>query len=330
MACIVLSRLQAASCGAKSSVLLARRNYSRSATIHELASSRRGRFTERLWRNSIRGSTPSVEKQVRKKAQAEAEAAEALTFEKVAREWFENRKYEWTPKYAEQVIGRLEADLFPHIGALGIAKIEPPVMLAALKKAEARGVLETTRRLKQYASSIFRFAIASGYRLYDPAAPLSGALKAPTQPNHHKAIPRSEVGGLMRKIAAYDGEPETRIAIHLALLTVVRTNELRRARWDEFEYLDDVEKSAMARAGRADEDARSASCPLVRAGDRRSARTETDDAPYWPALSRQGPRWRYVEQHNVVRALSLGLSRADDNAWLPSVVFDGGQPTRLQ
>ena len=172
MACIVLSRLQAASCGAKSSVLLARRNYSRSATIHELASSRRGRFTERLWRNSIRGSTPSVEKQVRKKAQAEAEAAEALTFEKVAREWFENRKYEWTPKYAEQVIGRLEADLFPHIGALGIAKIEPPVMLAALKKAEARGVLETTRRLKQYASSIFRFAIASGYCLYDPAAPL--------------------------------------------------------------------------------------------------------------------------------------------------------------
>jgi integrase len=189
------------------------------------------------------GIDPSVEKQVRKKAQAEAEAAEALTFEKVAREWFENRKHEWTPKYAVQVIGRLEADLFHHIGALGIAKIEPPVMLAALKKAEARGVLETTRRLKQYASSIFRFAIASGYCLYDPAAPLSGALKAPPQPNHHKAIPRSEVGGLMRKIATYDGEPETRIALHLALLTVVRTNELRRARWDEFEYLDDVEKA---------------------------------------------------------------------------------------
>ncbi len=73
------------------------------------------------------------------------------------------------------MIGRLEADLFPHIGALGIAKIEPPVMLAALKKrAEARGVLETTRRLDQYAPSVFRLAIASGYCLYDPAAPLSG------------------------------------------------------------------------------------------------------------------------------------------------------------
>jgi integrase len=189
------------------------------------------------------GRDPSGERQARKKAQEAEAATEALTFEKVAREWHENRKHEWTPKYAGQVLDRLVADLFPHIGTLGIAKIEPPAMLAALKKAEARGVLETTRRLKQYSSAIFRYAIACGYCLYDPAAPLSGALKAPPQPNHHKAIPRSEVGGLMRKIAVYDGEPETRIALQLALLTVVRTNELRAASWREFEHLDDPEKA---------------------------------------------------------------------------------------
>lgn len=186
------------------------------------------------------GIDPSAEKQARKKA---AEAAETQTFEKVAREWHQHRLHEWTPKYGDQVLVRLEVDLFPSLGAVPIAKIEPPAMLATLKKAEARGVLETTRRLKQYSSAIFRYAIASGYCAHDPAAPLRGALKAPPHPNHHKAIARGEVGDLMRAIAAYDGDAETRIALQLALLTVVRTNELRAARWSEFERLDEPEQA---------------------------------------------------------------------------------------
>jgi integrase len=182
------------------------------------------------------GIDPCVEKQARKKA---VQDAEALTFEKVAREWHQHRLHEWTPKYGNQVLVRLEADLFPHMGAMPVAKIEPPAMLATLKKAEARGVLETTRRLKQYSSAIFRYAIASGYCAHDPAAPLRGALKTPPQPKHHKAIARGEVADMLRAIAAYDGDAETRIALQLALLTVVRTNELRAARWAEFERLEE-------------------------------------------------------------------------------------------
>jgi len=151
--------------------------------------------------------------------------------------------HEWTPKYGDQVLVRLEVDLFPSLGAAPIAKIEPPAMLATLKKAEARGVLETTRRLKQYSSAIFRYATARGYCAHDSAAPLRGALKTPPQPNRHKAIARSEAGDLLRAIAAYDGEAETRIALQLALLTVVRTNELRAARWSEFERLDEPEQA---------------------------------------------------------------------------------------
>lgn len=56
-------------------------------------------------------------------------------------------------------------------------------MLATLKKVEARGVLETNRRLKQYCSSIFRYAIASQRCQIDPAAPLKDALKCPPVPS---------------------------------------------------------------------------------------------------------------------------------------------------
>ena len=129
----------------------------------------------------------------------------------------------------------------------GSADIKPKDMLATLKKVEQRGVLETTRRLKQYCSSIFRYAIVSEYCENDPAAPLRGALKAPPRPKHHKALGRAEIGDFLIQLTNYDGEPETRIAIYLALLMVPRTTELRAAEWAEFEQWDQNEEAALWR-----------------------------------------------------------------------------------
>jgi integrase len=186
------------------------------------------------------GIDPSAEKQKRKRA---IEGETSATFEAIAREWHANRLHEWTPKYGAQVLARLEADLFPAIGGKAIAKLEPREVLATLRTVEARGVLETTRRLKQYASAIFRYAIASGYCTHDPAAPLKGALKPPPRPVHHKALSRPDVGEFLVRLDAFEGALQTRIALQMALLTAVRTNELRAARWTEFEYLDDELKA---------------------------------------------------------------------------------------
>src|SRR5665811_1320552 len=41
-----------------------------------------------------------------------------------------------------------------------------------------------------------------------------------------------------RQVEAYDGDPRTRLALRLIVLTFVRTSELRAARWSEFENLD--------------------------------------------------------------------------------------------
>jgi hypothetical protein len=46
--------------------------------------------------------------------------------------------------------------VFPDLGSRPIADIQPAEMLKTLKRVEARGVLETNRRLKQYCSAIFR------------------------------------------------------------------------------------------------------------------------------------------------------------------------------
>lgn len=184
------------------------------------------------------GIDPAAE---RAAAKLERKLAKAHTFKTVALEWHALHSHEWTPAYAKQIMNRLEADVFPSIGRLDVAEINPAKMLEVLKAVEARGVLETNRRLKQYCSAIFRYGIASQYCEHDPAAPLKGALKSPPRPKHHKALATNEVGDFLIRLAAYDGEEETRIAINLAVLMAPRTTELRAARWSEFADIESEE-----------------------------------------------------------------------------------------
>lgn len=190
------------------------------------------------------GIDPAAE---RAAAKRERELAKKNTFKAVALEWHELHAHEWTPAYAKQIMNRLEADVFPSIGEDDVAEIKPARMLEVLKAVEARGVLETNRRLKQYCSAIFRYGIASQYCEHDPAAPLKGALKSPPRPKHHKALARSQVGDFLIRLAGYDGEPETRIAINLALLMAPRTTELRASRWSEFEGLESDQEEGLWR-----------------------------------------------------------------------------------
>jgi hypothetical protein len=105
------------------------------------------------------GGDPAADKQaVRQATRQKAET----TFRAVAGAWHENERGKWDAKYADLIWRRLEDNIFPAIGSVPIDEITPPEMLAALKRVEARGVLETTRRVKQYCSNIFCFAIATG------------------------------------------------------------------------------------------------------------------------------------------------------------------------
>jgi integrase len=50
------------------------------------------------------------------------------------------------------------------------------------------------------------------------------------------AIRPEELPELLRKIEAYDGEPQTRLGLQLLALTFVRTKELIGAGWSEFDF----------------------------------------------------------------------------------------------
>jgi integrase len=158
----------------------------------------------------------------------------------VAREWYGKNVHAWTKKHASTVIRRLELYIFPPLGKRPVKQIAAPELLEALRKVEARGVLESAHRTKQICGQVFRYAIATGRAERDPSADLKGAL-APVKPVHMAAITDpKKIGGLLRAIDDYDGQFITLCALKLAPFLFVRPGELRQAEWCEVD-LDSAE-----------------------------------------------------------------------------------------
>ena len=178
---------------------------------------------------------PSAAKKASKRS---AKIASENTFEAIAREWIANQRDRLAVQYSTRLVARLEADIFPHIGSRPIAQIDAPELLDVLRKVEKRGVIETARRLRQVCGQVFRYAIASGRAKHDPSVDLRGALKSSGRPRGHNAMPLDELPNFLKALEGYDGDPRTRLALRVIILTFVRTNELRGARWDEFENLE--------------------------------------------------------------------------------------------
>ena len=157
-------------------------------------------------------------------------------FEDMAKEFTEKRVAEGLAPATIRKQSYYLQLLQPYIGKLPVAEISPQEMLAALKKIEGRGNLESAKRARMFASQVFRFAVASARAQRDPAEPLRGALIAPVA-KHYAAItdPR-ELGALLRAIDGYAGSPITKFALQIAPHVFVRPGELRHAEWTEIDF----------------------------------------------------------------------------------------------
>ena len=180
------------------------------------------------------GVDPSQE---RKKKKALAKESAENTFEVIAWEWYANRKSRWRKRYAEEIITRLEKDIFPEIGNIPIVEIEPPLLLHVIRKIENRGAYELAKRQLQKCGEIFRYAIATGKALRDPSQDIKEALM-PVRKEHFAAIDVKELPEFIAALERNDARlyQSTRNALKLIMLTFVRTSELINATWEEIDF----------------------------------------------------------------------------------------------
>lgn len=159
------------------------------------------------------------------------------TFASIALEWHDNQKEKWSDKHAEKLLRRFELDIFPYIGKRPINDITAPEVLEMLRKIEKRGAYDTVTRVRQICGQVFRYGIATGKCDRDHAADLKGATKV-GKSGHFAALDIKELPEFLGVLERNEARlfNQTRRAIALLMLTLVRTGELIQATWDEFDF----------------------------------------------------------------------------------------------
>jgi len=158
------------------------------------------------------------------------------SFESIARKWLAHWRLDKSARHAISTERRLEADVFPAIGARPIADIEAPELVRLARHIESRGAVDIAKRALETAGQIFRFGIANGYAQRNPVSDIrpSDVLK-PTKKVNYARIDVKDLPQLLTKIEVYQGTHITRLAMKLMALTFVRTGELIGAKWSEFD-----------------------------------------------------------------------------------------------
>ena len=178
------------------------------------------------------GIDPSQAKSEDKQAKA---SAAANTFEIVARTWLAKTATNRADSTQEKNTAWLERNIFPEIGSMPVSTIGPRDVLAALRKIEARGAIESAHKIKQLCGQVFRFAVADGIADRDVTADLRGALSSVPKSNYAAITEPKQAGELLRSIYAYTGHPYAIVALKLSPLVFVRPGELRAAEWAEID-----------------------------------------------------------------------------------------------
>ena len=126
--------------------------------------------------------------------------------------------------------------LTPAIGNTPIDNVDPQMILAPLKRLEARGNRETAKKCRSFASRVFRYGAATGRCKVDPSAILQGALITPKARHYAAILEPAKLGELLRAIDDFDGGFTTKLALQITPHLYVRPGELRHAEWPEFDF----------------------------------------------------------------------------------------------
>jgi integrase len=169
-------------------------------------------------------------------AAAEESTNREPTFKEVALEYVEKRRKEGLA--APTMIKKkwLLDFAYPTLGDMAISTIKPKDVLTVLQEVEERGCFESARRLRATIGAVFRYAVATSRAEVDPTPVLRGAIIPPKVTPRAAITNPKKLGGLLRAIYDFDGQPTTIAALKLMAILFPRPGELRLSKWPEYDF----------------------------------------------------------------------------------------------
>lgn len=166
--------------------------------------------------------------------QRQQQEKHANTFEQVAINWFEIKRTEIQENTAKDLWRSLELHVLPQLGKYPISKITAPLTIDILKPIQAKGTLETVKRLSQRLNEIMTYAVNTGLIHANPLTGIRSAFKKPTKQNMPTLAP-AELPEFLNTLQYASIKLVTRCLIEWQLHTMTRPNEAAGAKWSEID-----------------------------------------------------------------------------------------------
>jgi integrase len=213
--------------------LLGRRHEMGLGPLHTVSLAEARAEARELRQRLLKGIDPLEARQKQRQALL-AERARTFTFKQVAQDYlalhldsFRNAKHQ------QQWQNTLATYVYPKIGAMAVADIEPPDVLRVIEPIWGTR-RETAARVRQRVRKILDFATERKYRTGEnPAASITSLPKGGNGKGHHAAIPFTELPAFMRELRGRTSRGAR--ALEFAILTAARTGEVVGAGWDELD-----------------------------------------------------------------------------------------------
>jgi integrase len=183
----------------------------------------------------------------RQRAEAQASAARAVTFEAVAELYISASEGEWrNDKHRQQWRNTLATYAFPVFGKLPVADVTTDHVVAALEPIWNTRK-ETASRLRGRIETVLDSATARGLRSGENPARWRGHLvnifgkrSKTAQTDHHAALPWQQVAAFMAALATHEASSVAALALRFIILTAARSGEALGARWSEIDLIEAV------------------------------------------------------------------------------------------
>lgn len=183
---------------------------------------------EELRRTLLEGVDPARQKQIAK-VERIAQVAQALTFKTFAEIWVAEKLASVTERSRKQATRWLANDVYPLIGAIPLGEVHAADVLKLLESM--RNTPTKANNIRAIIERIYQYAAQKLLVTYNPATPMQGLIDKP-RAVHYAPLQESEVPGFLASVRSCGAHQGTRLAVEFLMLTVVRKDNVCKARWE--------------------------------------------------------------------------------------------------
>ncbi len=161
------------------------------------------------------------------------------TLSELSGRWMAVKRTQVSLDYADDIERSLELHILPALGKVPASQLRAAQVIEILKPIEAKGSLETIKRLCQRLNEIMIYAVNTGVLEVNPLSGIRQAFETPA-PRNMPTIKPDQLSAFMQTLSRASIKLTTRYLIEWQLHTITRPGEASRARWDEIDLDDDV------------------------------------------------------------------------------------------